>query len=352
MIQYDADSPQRSRVSGSVWIRFKRPGSFMSMSSVCLVVLFNHKFERNLVMLDELYRGRFSSVVYVMPFYTGNRPDVIPVYASSYVFQSYLTQARPRIEATGRDVFVVVADDMLLNPSLNEDNILTELKLEEGQAYIQELKPLSEAPPVWRWRIPSFQSFKRQRYVEFHDEIPTVEQAIDLLARHGVRYRALSRRELVPNLIWDLRQDRISVFFDNLVFWLIHLGGRTRQYPFLWAFSDFLVLPRKGFDRFCHLSGAFAAAGTFVETTIPTVVALTYDRIRVERDTRWKSENLILAEDVQQRMEKADFNLKRLLAAMPQDMLYWHPIKFSKLKNGDSSSINPLAAGAAVTLST
>ncbi|HYO87569.1 MAG TPA: hypothetical protein VER79_02920, partial [Candidatus Limnocylindrales bacterium] len=44
---------------------------------ICLVVIFNHRFEANLPILDRLYGDRFHHVRYLMPFYQGTRSDVI-----------------------------------------------------------------------------------------------------------------------------------------------------------------------------------------------------------------------------------------------------------------------------------
>jgi hypothetical protein len=60
--------------------------------SICLIVVFNHRYEKNLAQLREIYKNRFSHVYYLMPFYQGKDFDVIPVYESSFHFQGYFTQ--------------------------------------------------------------------------------------------------------------------------------------------------------------------------------------------------------------------------------------------------------------------
>ena len=49
----------------------------------CLAVVFNHRFEQNLPLLRALYRGRFSTVRFLVPFYRGDDPDVVPVFDTS-----------------------------------------------------------------------------------------------------------------------------------------------------------------------------------------------------------------------------------------------------------------------------
>ena len=61
----------------------------MNTNSVCIVVVFNHRFEENVEKLKEIYKNRFSKVVFLMPFYTGDDRDIISVYESSYQFHGY-----------------------------------------------------------------------------------------------------------------------------------------------------------------------------------------------------------------------------------------------------------------------
>ena len=59
---------------------------------IALVVIYNHRFDGNISIVEDLYRERFSNIFHLVPFYDGDRPDVIPVYENSFQFQGYIAQ--------------------------------------------------------------------------------------------------------------------------------------------------------------------------------------------------------------------------------------------------------------------
>ena len=54
------------------------------MGSVALVVIYNHRYDGNISIVEDLYRERFREIFHLVPFYDGDRPNVIPVYESSF----------------------------------------------------------------------------------------------------------------------------------------------------------------------------------------------------------------------------------------------------------------------------
>ena len=304
----------------------------MASPRLCLVVVFNHRFDKNLPILDKLYRGRFDHFRYLMPFYDGPRKDVIPVYRSSYVFQGYIADATAQLTAEGFDSYVFIGDDVLLNGRLNQDNLLQELGATDA-AYIKELIPMWDRPTVWRHVLPAFRAFKLERYNEFQTFLPSHAKFVEAFERHGHTWRSMSRRELLPYLLWDIRQERPAVIVDNLMFWLVHLGGRTKQYPIYYSYSDFLIVPGDRMAAFGHLCGVFASMGLFVEVAIPTALMLTCDRILLEKDSRLKGEEVLPLGDRDALIAQHGSRLDRIVAAMPADQLYIHPVKLSLLNS-------------------
>ena len=55
------------------------------MGKVCLVLIFNHKYEQNIEKLKRIYRDRFSMIRFMIPFYNGDDKggEIISVYESS-----------------------------------------------------------------------------------------------------------------------------------------------------------------------------------------------------------------------------------------------------------------------------
>ena len=80
-------------------------------------------------MLKLIYGRRFSQLVFLCPYYSGDDSDVISVYENSYQFPGYILQAYEKIVARKSDYFFFISDDVLLNPSINEDNIVEVLEL-------------------------------------------------------------------------------------------------------------------------------------------------------------------------------------------------------------------------------
>ncbi|MBR2165594.1 MAG: hypothetical protein IJ915_03500 [Paludibacteraceae bacterium] len=93
------------------------------MNKIALLIIYNHRYDKNIDRLENLYKGKFSHIYHIMPFYDGNIENVIPVYESSYRFQSYITQAFQHLKDKGFTHYFIVADDMLLNPQINETNL-------------------------------------------------------------------------------------------------------------------------------------------------------------------------------------------------------------------------------------
>jgi hypothetical protein len=306
--------------------------SSSTAGAVCLVVVFNHNFEKNLPILDRLYAGRFSHVRYIMPFYEGERRDVIPVYDSSYVFQSYFVQAYDRLMAEGFGSFFFIGDDVLLNPRLTEHNVLAELNATD-RPYIREFKPIWEMPWFWWHTIPALRAFKRERYVEFHKHLPPREEFEAAFRRNGIEPRAMSRRELLPHLWWDVRKERKPVFLDNLIYWMWHAGGRTPQYPLVYSYSDVFVMPADRYGAFRHLCGIFTSMNLFVEIAVPTAMMLCAPQVTLERDTKWRGVEALGNRDREDLFARYDFNLQAVMDSMDERTTYLHPIKLSQLKN-------------------
>ena len=52
-------------------MRFK-PNHLMQ-SNVALIIVFNHRYDKNIPLLESIYEGRFSSIYHLVPFYDGDK---------------------------------------------------------------------------------------------------------------------------------------------------------------------------------------------------------------------------------------------------------------------------------------
>lgn len=322
------------------------------MADVCLVVVFNHRFERNLGTLDRIYKDRFSNVKYLMPFYEGDRSDVIPVYESSYQFQGFFAQAYDRFYDGRYSHYIFVADDMLLNPHLDERNIVAELGLDAETAYIEDLVPVTAQQSLWRHTGNAFDAFSYAYSGTSHNgELPETEEALGRYAALGISYD--------PS--FSLRTARQWVSARDLDRLLHHppyrsqvwhfLRRRRIPYPLLKAYSDFLVVPGTSIRRFCHLCGVFAAMRLFVEIAIPTALALTCASVRAERrlygrgesgpprtgpaNVRYKGITIWRGEGWDAIWPGDNRDLRAFLRSFHEDWLYVHPVKLSQWRYDD-----------------
>ena len=103
---------------------------------VCLVIVFNHRYDKNIKRLREIYAGKFSNIMFLVPFYDGADKDVCPVYESSFQFQGYLIQAFGKLSKMDVDYYMFIGDDLILNPQINESNFVDYFALQEKEVYL------------------------------------------------------------------------------------------------------------------------------------------------------------------------------------------------------------------------
>lgn len=318
---------------------------------VCLIIVFNHKFERNLPVLRRLYSWRFSTIRFVMPFYRGSEPDVIGVYESSAVFQGYLAQAAKQLPRDGITHYVVIGDDLVLNPTFDESNLCIKLGLDDRTGFIKSLIPMSDLSLNWPHWDKARLSVYGSVFVTHAGEIPSKDEAARLLKRHGVEVGDITLRNLrgwgskyPPPDYGPVRWGLYPGFWRS-VYRLYQWRGRIKlAYPLLMTYSDFFIVPASAMDDFLHYCGVFAALGTFVETAIPTSLAMACDRVRVETDTPLRGGEYWTREERTAIEERHGLDLQRLLDHFPPELIHLHPIKLSRwnaanLREGNSAEV-------------
>lgn len=298
------------------------------------MIVFNHKYEQNIEKLEKLYRGRFSHIFYIVPFYKGDRSDVIGVYESSYRFQGYIAQAFKSLFDDKFSHYVFIADDMILHPTLNEGNILHSLGLEIDSAYIKQLQALSDVSFEWGHLAPTLNTLNwisKKWYVEFRPELPEPERARELLRRHGV--------ELKP-VAWSNLRGKGETYTYGATKLLRGLDYLVRNhkdtalsFPLAMSYSDFFVVPSGAFAEFCHYCGVFAAMNLFVEVSIPTALALSCTHIVREKDVGWRGVETWDEAHLAHLPEAEKSNFKNVLDSFNDHQLYLHPVKLSRWRN-------------------
>ena len=319
------------------------------MAKVTLLILFNHNYEANLEKLDKIYQGRFSSIYYIMPFYQGKRADVITVYENSYYFQGYVSKALEQLVDNGSNHYMVIGDDLLLNPEIDEDNYDTYFKVSNGKAFVPEFfllndpgvkLPYREYAPFWFHNDGILAFNIKKPGIEVTPFLPAYEEAERLLARHGIKFTPemsfkMFYRSPIIKWIWTEKEMIRNWRNLKLIFYynLKRLFNPAKiPYPMVGSYSDCVIIPKEAVKNVIKYCGIFASLDLFVEVALPTAIAFSAAEIVTEKELDYKGKTLWEKEETDALLEKYDNSLAKLSGEYPEHTLYIHPVKLSKLK--------------------
>ncbi len=302
------------------------------METVALVIIYNHRFDRNIEIVEKIYKNRFNHIFHLVPFYDGNRPNVIPVYDSSYYFEGYIAQGFRSFYDSKFQHYLFIGDDLILNPLINQDNYQTHFHLNKKSSFFPEFTSLHHASIHWTRLKEAFAYTPQPRGLEIMKEIPDWEKAVSLLQRNGLaihpsKYGSLARTK------WDRMRSKIGC--KNFLFWLKHSLKKLicydykLKYPLIGGYSDIFIVSSEDLPVFQHYCGAFAASGLFAELAIPTALALVSGQIVTYSDMQLQGRALWTKSDFKVLLPYQN-NLNLLLDNFPENYLFLHPIKLSK----------------------
>ncbi|AOW99804.1 hypothetical protein BJP34_10380 [Moorena producens PAL-8-15-08-1] len=310
---------------------------------VCLLVIYNHKFTKNVPKIEKLYGHRFEHIYHLMPFYQGNANNIIPVFESSACFQGYIAQAQSRLPAS--DYYVFIGDDVLLHPDLNAQNLIETLGLNPDSGYIKFLIPLEKVSFAWPHKLDVIRKYiANSAWVTYRDEIPSLAMAIAILQAKQIEITGrlsvgnLLAHSFFPMIRREYREYYYEPwrFLEALLFLLKNRSNLKMPYPLLNGYSDFIVVPASVFEKFSHYCGVFGAMDLFVEVAIPTALALSCPKVVTEADTAWHGYEMWNVPEKAAFTEKAqsyDYEISRLFESyFTPDLLYVHPVKLSQWK--------------------
>ncbi|MCI8663887.1 MAG: hypothetical protein HFG69_11690 [Hungatella sp.] len=256
---------------------------------------------------------------------------MITVYDSSYTFSGYIAQAYELIPKKYKHYFFI-GDDLVLNPSINENNVWEYFEVKDKDSYIKEIIPLCKASGVKAERLYKqiLQPFRKNNGTEWREQIPGRSEAFQFCRDKGID--AEQRISLKWMLQRQLKEGkRIGALFRLL--WCIPClflnHGLSMPYPLFKGYSDLLIISSRDMKSLCHYFGVFAAMGVFVEIAIPTAIRMVCSDIKTEdminkRGVEYWSCEKKWFED------KYGCSLDKLFAAWDEEVLYYHPVKLSK----------------------
>lgn len=318
-------------------------------NQAAIVLVYNHRYDANIDVLERLYADRFSGVFHLVPFYDGPKRNVIPVYENSYRFEGYIAQGLREYFREEFDHYLFVADDLLLHPGINEGNYAEHFGLEADGSFVPEpfsihrlhnnhtlrFEPYQKGGETkfhW-WRVRDLARYKHHvEGLENSREMPTYAEAEALLRAHGYDVVPLRFEDLYGPMPSSPERSAMWKYLKDLR----HLRRQYRlDYPMVASFSDLAIVSKVSVRKFAHYCGVFAANGLFVEAALPTALLLaaktvvTEPRLQKRGSIYWTytpAETAAYAAA----MKPYGNSLECLRQNFPADKLYLHPVKLSR----------------------
>ena len=127
-----------------------------------LVIIFNAPHIKNVPKLAKIYGNRFSRIFYVLPNWGGKEwgeykdYNIIPLRYPSIFFQTAIADGFKRYRNENTSHYIFCADDLLLNPLVNEDNYQKFFKINSDESYICTCIDLENAHSLLPWKSASY----------------------------------------------------------------------------------------------------------------------------------------------------------------------------------------------------
>ena len=290
--------------------------------NICLVILFNHRFDRNIPLLRKHYADKFDTIRFLVPFYDGNDKDVIPVYECSYQFQGFIIQAYEKLVQTQADYYLFVADDMILHPDIDQSNVLERLNMVGKTVFISEMY-LINSENRFNWIHSRFSSKPfLHKSTSWKGSIPDKKEAMNLFKD----FWDYDYPESYIDGFWGEQSEEEKARFikDN--------GGSIAiPYPMAGGYPDIFILSRDVLFPIARTCGVFAAMNLFVEIAFPTSIVLnvTRDKVVTLDMTRYKT-GAYWGDNIRLFEEEYSLSLKKLIDEWDDTKLFVHPVKMSK----------------------
>ncbi len=366
-----------------------------------LVVIYNHHYPDNVAKIEHIYGGRFSRIHHLMPFYEKHRDpnpanrkfNIIPVYDNSHYHQSFIANGFTDYYHQDASHYIFIADDLMLNPQINENNYQKFFNLTPDSAFIEELRNLPNAYSLLPWRPYAFftinSKLRRLLGPKIDRNPSTIHYLLAALKSHriyqwlnasaaynfsfessGLQYptQLVNHIEAMQrfknnNLLTDhidikkaVRRHKKGIQVTNhkainktmmiraiLEYWLRGKDSYRPYklaYPLTSSYADIFIMPHNSMNRFVAHCGIFAAYKLFVEIAIPTAIVLTVDNILQATNLKYRmishytvpyNEADTLPIDFP--IEDKHLNcLESIVKHWPKDYAYIHRLKLSGFK--------------------
>ena len=332
----------------------------MSDKKPVLVVIYNHKYPQNVPIINHIYGDRFSHIYHLMPFYQrhsdgkgdgGDKKEeqnIISVYDSSYYFQGYVAQGFHHYYQEDAPHYIFIADDLMLDPLINENNYTDYFNLSENSAFINQLANQSAylgdpfAPGAWTYSALGYEFNMDVPGLEEIGELPSATEANNRFQSLGLSVIDfdVKAESFIPGikLANPLLNNSSRKSLKYLAIQIAKIRNKIKpyklSYPLVKSSTDIFIVPGLTIHKFCYYCGIFAAANLFVEIAIPTTMALVSDEIRLGKDITNKVGLNHNASEVDRILAQHGNDPEKLFNNWQSEYLYIHPIKLSSWGGG------------------
>ncbi len=299
------------------------------MYKVCLLIIYNHRYDGNIEKIEKIYSGRFSHIMHIIPFYTGDKKNVIPVYECSFRFEGYIAQAWGRFHGDFEQYFFI-ADDMILNPEIDENNYREYFHVEKEDAFITWTKPIGDLEgwgfgrrfmdplPVLEW----------YNGTHWKSEIMSAERAFKIAETKGAPRKNFT---VSLKMIWNNRKNiRVYPRLFVLLIKILLLGPQESPYPIWGGYSDVMIVPGEKMKDVAHMLGVFAGMNLYVEIAIPTAINLLCEKVREQTDIDGTIKLIWDVKEKSRIIEKYNGQYCDLLEDWDKNQVLIHPVKLSQ----------------------
>lgn len=300
------------------------------MKKAILVIIYNHNYEKNVKRIKSIYKNRFDRIVHLMPFYSGSDPEICAVYDNSHYFQGYIAQAAKHFISDETAHYLFIADDLILNPDINQDNYRSYFEINDDQSYIYEIETLDTVDSRWKRIWDAVKYNPNIQCVEVEKLLPSYDEAQKLIRRHGLIVNPISTWSIYGEWRLPILKVHIKMFLAMIWYWLLRSkNGKVQlKFPMVRGYSDILIIDHKSIQSFVKFCGIFAATEMFVELAIPTALALSAEKIVTDKNLSVKGITFWTAEQ-KEALEPFGNSLQKLLSEFPKNNTFIHPIKLS-----------------------
>jgi hypothetical protein len=220
---------------------------------------------------------------------------------------------------------VFCGDDLILNPSLNERNLINTLNCNES-SYIKYLNPVWEHSFAWH-KFEECNQFTEIEYaIPYHNLLPSRKELMHIYESYGLNYRNLGIHNFNGIIEKEITVQRIKA---GLSYFLRNGNKRYINYPLVEGYSDLIVVPQKHLELFCHYCGIFAAMNLWVDAAVATALLLSGSQVKTEIDSSYLGTEYWNIHELHERLTPVNKKLDNIYNLFRENELYIHPIKLS-----------------------